>query len=214
MALSQTVRTELSAFPKTLETILKMCEAVGAEPTSQQREQLREVCLAFPEVWHAGDRPLATSNLTTLTVELVEGATAVAGASRFVAPHNRDRIAAAVKKGNDAGIYEPIEPEWAAPAVHVPREDPTGDRICADHRKLNERTRVPLLSTSMYSTRVGHIAREGILFDLRLPGCLLSARGREEPETISGLYYARSPLPVYAYVFRSGWCPCDAATDD
>ena len=133
MAPSQTLGTERSAFPKTLEAILKMCEAAGVEPTSQQGEQLMEVCLAFPEVWNAGDRPQATMNLTTFAVELLDGAIPAAEAPRFVVPHKRDRFAAAVKKGVDAGIYEPSESEWAAPAALVPREDPTDNRLCADY---------------------------------------------------------------------------------
>ena len=133
----------LADFSKTREAVLLMCQSLKASVTDEQRAQLVQLCEEYSCIWNAGDKPLATTNLTKFSVELLTGATAVADRPRRVPILKHRLIAAAVQKGLDAGIYEASESAWAAPVVLVPREDPTDDRLCADYRKLKERTRVP-----------------------------------------------------------------------
>ena len=81
-----------------------------------------------------GARPLATTNLTTFRIKLLEGATPTAEAPRMVSPAKGERIAKAVQKGVDADIYEPRDSEWVSGVVLVPRADPTDDRLRVDYR--------------------------------------------------------------------------------
>ena len=124
MALSQTDLSALDNFPKTQLTVLEMCNRTAMKLTEVQRHQIRKLCLEFPEIWNTGARALATTNLTTFRLDLIEGAAPTAEAPRMVSPANRERIAKAVQKEVDAGIYEPSGSEWASGVVLVPRQTP------------------------------------------------------------------------------------------
>ncbi|KAL8424762.1 hypothetical protein Efla_001351 [Eimeria flavescens] len=98
----------------------------------------------FDYIWKAADRSLATINLTNFVVTLKEGVQPYCQPPRAEPPHKRERISAAVSKGLEAGIHEPSESPWWPPVVLVSRPgNEAGDRLCLDHRELNNRTVVP-----------------------------------------------------------------------
>ncbi|KAL8449968.1 hypothetical protein Emed_002709 [Eimeria media] len=70
---SQPGSTDLSDFPKTCEALLQLCDSTETKLTLPQREQLKQLCVSYPEIWNAGDRRLATINLTKFSVTLKDG---------------------------------------------------------------------------------------------------------------------------------------------
>lgn len=143
VALNPSALFVLNDFPRTKDFVSKICSSTQTRLSAEQTKALLDLCLEFSDIWNAGDRPLATTNLTTFTVELLDGATPVAMAPRAASAEKRQRIQNAVEKGLQAGIYEPSDSEWSAPVVLVSRPNSTEDRLCVDYRKVNELTRVP-----------------------------------------------------------------------
>ncbi|KAL8454856.1 hypothetical protein Emed_000007 [Eimeria media] len=67
---SQLNSTDLSDVLKTCEALLQMCDSTETKLTRPHSEQLKQLCFSYPEIWNAGDRPLATTTLTKFSVTL------------------------------------------------------------------------------------------------------------------------------------------------
>ncbi|KAL8439576.1 hypothetical protein Efla_007728 [Eimeria flavescens] len=103
-----------------------------------------QFCLSYRRIWNAGERPLATTNLTKFVVTLKEGVQPYGQHPRTEPPHKRERISVAVPKALEAEIYKPSESPWVAPVVLVSRPgNGADDRLCADYRERNNGTVVP-----------------------------------------------------------------------
>ena len=122
-------------------TIEAMC-AKAQNLTDEQRQRLHNLCNKYSDIWNAGDKPLALTNLTKFKVEVPADATPIGCRPRHVGPDKRRRIAEQVKLCLDKGLITPSESEWASAVVLQPKPDGT-DRLCIDYRRLNSITRVP-----------------------------------------------------------------------
>ncbi|KAL8273699.1 hypothetical protein Esti_002299 [Eimeria stiedai] len=65
--------TDLSQIPKTFDVVLQICDSAEARLSQAEREQIKQLCLYYPDIWNAGDRPIATANLTKFVVTLKDG---------------------------------------------------------------------------------------------------------------------------------------------
>lgn len=107
-----------------------------------QRAQLLAVCQDYEEIFNAGDKPLALTNLTEFTIEIKKGATPKKAHPRELSLQKEELLRREVQKCLDAGVIQPSTSEWAAAAVLVMKR--SGDvRLCLDYRPLNSVTIIP-----------------------------------------------------------------------
>ncbi|KAL8270784.1 hypothetical protein Esti_005258 [Eimeria stiedai] len=123
----------------------RITDSTETKLTQIEREQLKQLCLSYPEIWNAGDRPLATTNLIEFVVTLRDVVEPYYQSPWTEPQYERERISVAVQKGLDTGVYEPSEWPWGAPVVLVSRQGVgADDRLCADYRELNNRNLISM----------------------------------------------------------------------
>lgn len=130
----------------------RSCEGLEAD----QRRQLRELLELFADIFAAKDEDCTHTNLVQHDIDT--------GDARPIRLRPRrlpfaKRVAAEqkIKEMVEAGIIEPSNSPWAAPAVLVKKKDGTW-RFCVDYRLLNEVTRKDSYPLPRIDDALDHIA--------------------------------------------------------